>query len=859
MSRHGQIGLFGEEFPDEPDAPIVAPVAPANSADITTPGAQEEQLGGSTDVASADDGWEAEPDPDWVPAVEDTAAPDAYDDPTPVGEAPPEDAWEPAPRRTVDPEILLGGLNPQQRAAVEHVGGPILVIAGAGSGKTRVLTHRIAYLLSVEHVSPFAVLAITFTNKAAAEMKARAAKLVGGVAQRMWIATFHSACVRLLRREATHLGYPSSFSIYDQSDAVRLAGYVVRDLNLDSKRFPAASIQANISAAKNELLDPVGYSERAANPFERRLADIYREYQRRLLAAGAMDFDDLLVNAVGVLARNPDVLERYQTRFEHVLVDEFQDTNKAQNELVRLLGGKWRNVFVVGDADQSIYRFRGADLGNILDFERNFPDAVVVPLEQNYRSTQTILDAANAVIDNNEGRKPKRLWTDRGSGDRIHHYIAADEHDEADWVVRQIRDRHADGAKWAEMAVFYRTNAQSRMIEERLASARVPYKVYGGTRFYDRREIKDLLSYLRVVVNPDDEVSIKRVVNVPRRGVGDTSIARLDALAAAEGVSFAKALERAADVGVIGKALTGISRFLELLASMRSAGLGPDELLEQVLDETGYRAELEAESTVESAGRLENIEALCSDAAAYDSVEEFLEAATLASDTDTLDEDVSEVVLMTLHSAKGLEFPYVFLVGVEEGIFPHSRALTDPHELEEERRLAYVGITRAERALSLTSAESRMWFGAPQANQVSRFIGEIPAKLLRTEYSPQRGRAASSFGSFGSGRGGAGGYARRPGGDASWGRANRSSADTEGRTFGARSEIFETTRAAPPSSGAEDLGLKVGDPVEHATWGRGTVRSVNGSGDRAEAVVLFARQGEKRLLLCMAPLTRAKD
>ena len=854
MNTHEQIGLFGE-----PEPPVSEPARHADAVEATVPSdVWEVAPAGSED-------WDDEPDPDWQPESTTDFESTDDDDPAPIGEAPPEEVREAAPRRSVDVEVLLGGLNPQQRAAVEHGAGPILVIAGAGSGKTRVLTHRIAYLLGVQHVSPFAVLAITFTNKAAAEMKLRAAKLVGSVAQKMWIATFHSACVRLLRREAIHLGYPSSFSIYDQSDAVRLAGYVIRDLNLDSKRFPAAAIHANISAAKNDLLSPEAYADRAANPFERRIAEIYREYQRRLLASGAMDFDDLLVNAVNVLARNPDVLERYQTRFEHVLVDEFQDTNKAQNELVRLLAGKWRNVFVVGDADQSIYRFRGADMANILDFERNFPDAVVVPLEQNYRSTQTILDAANSVIDNNAGRKPKRLWTDAGDGDRIHHYIAADEHDEAEWIAHRVRDLHSGGAHWSDVAIFYRTNAQSRLIEERLNNARVPYKVYGGTRFYDRREIKDLLSYLRVVTNPDDEVSIKRIVNVPRRGVGDTSIARLDALAAAEGISFAAALERAADVGVVGKALTGISRFLALLATLRANDMGPAEMLEAVLEETGYRGELEAEASVESAGRLENIEALCSDAAEYESVQEFLEATTLASDTDTLDEDSSQVVLMTLHAAKGLEFPYVFLIGVEEGVFPHSRALTDPHELEEERRLAYVGITRAEKALTLTSAETRMWFGAPQANQTSRFVNEIPAKLLRTEYSAQRGRSASAFGNSRAGnfRAGAGGFGRRAGGDSdAWGAGgSRSrSGDPEGRTFGSRvSEAAVAPRAAASTTGAETLGLQVGDPVEHATWGRGTVRSVAGSGDRAEAVVLFARQGEKRLLLCMAPLTRAVD
>ncbi|MDP9419232.1 MAG: DNA helicase PcrA [Actinomycetota bacterium] len=737
------------------------------------------------------------------------------------------------------PTQLLSGLNPDQAEAVVSGDGALLVVAGAGSGKTRVLTHRIAHLIH-QGVSPFEILAITFTNKAADEMKARVAALVGPVAQRMWVSTFHAACVRILRGDGKRLGYPSSFTIYDQADAVRLTGYVLRDLDIDPKRMTPRGVHAAISAAKNDLVGPEGFAEAAANVFERRTAEVYREYQHRLVQAGAMDFDDLLGQAVRLFREHPDVLEHYQRRFRHVLVDEYQDTNRAQNELVMMLGRGHGNVCVVGDSDQSIYRFRGADISNILDFEKAFPDASVVVLDQNYRSTQTILDAANAVIAHNLGRTPKELWTDQARGEPIVRYGAEDEHDEAAWVTAELARLHdANAYRWGDLAVFYRTNAQSRVLEERLVRVGIPYKVIGGPRFYDRREVKDALAYLRATVNPADEVSLKRVLNVPKRGVGDTTIGRLDAWARAEGVPFCAALERAEEAGAKGAALRGIGQFRTLLAELRAlaeAGEGPAAVLDAALGASGYRAELEAEHTVEAKGRIENLAELVGVAAEVDDIAAFLESVSLVADTDGLDDDESSVILMTLHSAKGLEFPVVFLTGLEEGVFPHQRSLTEPGELEEERRLAYVGITRARERLYVTSAWRRSLFGATQYNPPSRYLRELPETLVKTV-----------------GEGGPGGpsTARRP----AW----NGGAEPEGRVFGGRPRIVESALQAaqpPASTGAEALGLRVGDDVRHRKWGEGVVLELTGAGDKAEALVRFPSVGEKRLLLCWTPLDK---
>jgi DNA helicase-2/ATP-dependent DNA helicase PcrA len=742
---------------------------------------------------------------------------------------------------------ILEGLNPVQREAVTHHDGPLLVIAGAGSGKTRVLTHRIAHLIEDHGVSPFEVLAITFTNKAAGEMRERVAALVGPVAAKMWVSTFHSACVRILRRDAPKLGYPSSFTIYDQADSQRLVGYCIRDLGLDAKRFPPRGVHAAISAAKNDFRTADEMRERAGAVFERKIADVYAEFQARLRKAGAMDFDDLLMVTAQLFRSQPEVLEHYRRRFLHVMVDEYQDTNTVQNELVLQLAGEHRNVCVVGDADQSIYRFRGADMRNILEFEKAFPDATVIVLEQNYRSSQTILDAANAVIANNLGRKPKELWTDAGEGHLIVRYHADDEGDEAQWVGHEISRLHDEGERWGDVAIFYRTNAMSRVIEEAMLRSGIPYKVVGGTRFYDRREIKDALAYLKAVVNPVDEVSVKRVLNVPKRGVGDSTIGRLDAWANAGGVTFVEALRRNDEAGVSGRAVRGIAEFLEVIDELaeRAVNEGPAALLEGLLERSGYLAELQAEHSIEAEGRLENLAELIGLARDFTEVNEFLEQVSLVADTDDLpaDADESQVVLMTLHAAKGLEFPSVFLVGMEDGVFPHLRALGEPVELEEERRLAYVGITRARQRLYLTNAWSRMLYGTTQYNPPSRFLDEIPTALQHHASGSRDNRHKRRSGSGGSSYGGSGG-----GGGGGWISRNRD-------------EIVERAmrpagNALPSGHGAEALGLRVGDDVRHEKWGEGVILQLEGSGDKAQAFVRFPSAGEKWLLLSWAPLEK---
>ncbi|MGQ0433158.1 MAG: DNA helicase PcrA [Microthrixaceae bacterium] len=740
---------------------------------------------------------------------------------------------------------LLEGLNPVQWEAVTHTEGPLLIVAGAGSGKTRVLTHRVAHLIQEHRVSPFEILAITFTNKAADEMKHRVGALVGPVAEKMWVSTFHAACVRILRRDADRLGYPKQFTIYDQADANRLTGYVIRDLGLDPKRFPPRSIHATISAAKNDGLSAGQYADRAEVIFERKIGEIFTEYQARLLRAGAMDFDDLLSNTVELLKRNPDLLELYQRRFKHVMVDEYQDTNTVQNELVLLLTKEHRNVCVVGDGDQSIYRFRGADMRNILEFENAFPDVTVVVLEQNYRSSQTILDAANAVISNNLGRKPKELWTDRGDGHPIVRYHGDDEVDEAQWVTREIARLHDGGDhRWGDVAVFYRTNAQSRVLEENLARHGVPYKVIGGTRFYDRREIKDALAYLKAVINPSDEVSVKRVLNNPKRGVGDSSVGKLDAYASGRGLSFIDALRRSDDAAVGGKAAKGIEQFLFLLDSVAdlAADDKPAPLLEALLERSGYLDELRAERTIESEGRLENLAELVGSAQEAESIEQFLEQVSLVSDADEIDGDDSQVVLMTIHAAKGLEFPAVFIMGLEDGVFPHLRSIGDPDELEEERRLAYVALTRAQERLYLTHAWSRTLYGGSQYIPPSRFLDEIPERLVRAVEQRRASRGGRTYGSGGGGFGG-GGY----GSSGSGVSANRERIVER---------AMQSKGTGPAKHGAEAIGLKVGDDVSHATFGEGVVLMVEGQGDKAEIVIRFPGVGEKRLLLSWAPLKK---
>ncbi len=734
---------------------------------------------------------------------------------------------------------ILEGLNPAQHDAVIHRGGPMLVVAGAGSGKTRVLTHRIAHLIQEDNVSPFGILAITFTTKAAQEMKDRVARLVGPVAEKMWVSTFHSACVRMLRRDAKQLGYPNAFSIYDQADAVRLTAYVVRDLGLDIKKFVPRTIHGHISNLKNELISPDNALDRAANIFDRKIAETYVEYQRRLRIAGAMDFDDLLTVTVELFNKYPDVLDHYQQRFQHVLVDEYQDTNPAQNDIVLKLADEHRNVFVVGDSDQSVYAFRGADIRNILEFEKAFPDTSVVILNQNYRSTQVILDAANSVISNNFGRKPKDLWTDKTTGEKIVLYRADDEVDEAAWIIGEVQRLHQHGAlRWSDVAIFYRANAQSRIVEERLASASIPYRVVGGTRFYDRREVKDALAYLRAVVNPSDEVSIKRVLNVPKRGVGDSSVARLDQYALAHGVSFSEALTNWPEAGISGPAKKGLTNFTELIGQLsQRASDGPAELLQTALERSGYLEELRDERSIEAEGRLENLAELIGSAEPFETCDEFLEQVSLVSPTDDLD-DQSEVTLMTLHTAKGLEFPLVFIIGMEDGIFPSFMSLGDPDQLEEERRLAYVGITRAEEQLYLTLAESRWIYGQQQYNTPSRFLREIPDELI-DDRSPKgvhkAGRTSIS--------------ATAPSEDSEDRRAERRER--------ARERVIEKAIAAGNQQpGASAIELKVGDDVNHAKFGEGVVLNIAGSGDNTEVTIHFVEVGEKTLLLGWAHLQK---
>ena len=749
-------------------------------------------------------------------------------------------------------------LNPAQKDAVTHTGGPLLVSAGAGSGKTRVLTHRIAHLISERGVSPFAVLAITFTNKAADEMRSRVVELVGPVAERMWVRTFHSACARILRRDGGRLGYPEGFSIYDHSDSVRLTRYVMVDLGVDTRRNSPQSFHSRISAAKNELLSPEAFGEGggAGGRLHRETARVYAEYQQRLFRAGAMDFDDLLALTVRLLRRNPDVLDAYRQRFRHVLVDEYQDTNRAQNEIVRMLGERHRNVFVVGDSDQSIYRFRGASTSNIGDFERTFGEVTVILLEQNYRSTQTVLDAANAVIVNNWDRHPKRLWTDAASGDPITWYRAADEDDEARWVVREIRRLSVGGYALGDFAVMYRINAQSRALEAALNAEDMPYRVIGGTAFYDRREVRDALAYLRSVVNPADEVSLKRVLNVPRRGVGDRSVERLDAWAGRTGLPFSEALRRPAEAGVTGAAAAGIGRFCSLLdeAAGRLAE-GPGPLLDFLLTRSGYLEELyedAGEGSLEAEGRLENLTELIGQAAEATDVGEFLEQTALVSPTDELDPDAPQVVLLTAHAAKGLEFPVVFLTGLEEGMFPRMQAFDDPEQMAEERRLAYVGITRARELLYLSDAERRTIWGTEQYNRPSRFIEEVPSGLLK-EVSGFRERFSRSADRrrFAERDSGAGRSSRRP--EAGFGGPRR----PEAATAGASTPTGGLGGAAGPPPGTVGAAeMPVGTDVRHPAWGDGVIVDAAGSGEAAEVTVRFPGIGEKRLLLAWAPLER---
>jgi DNA helicase-2/ATP-dependent DNA helicase PcrA len=665
----------------------------------------------------------------------------------------------------------------------------------------------------------------------------------------MWVTTFHKACVRMLRQHAELIGYPKQFTIYDSQDSKRLVGYVIRDMGLDAKKFPANAAQSKISLWKNELITPAVAFDTAEHISARRNAGIYREYQARLIRAGAMDFDDLLVNVVRLFEAHPEVLRQYQERFQHILIDEYQDTNQAQNRIVLMLGALHHNVSVVGDSDQSIYKFRGADLRNIDQFESAFGEATVVVLAQNYRSTQTILTAANAVISQIVGRRPKDLWTSAGDGERIVRYFAENEYDEAAWVSSTAQDIHTKEKRaWGDIAIMYRTNAQSRAIEESMMRSGIPYKVVGGTKFYERREVKDAIAYLKAGANPLDEISIKRVLNVPKRGIGDTSIGKIDLFATANDISFIDAMRRASEAGVSGGAIKGIALFVTLVDEMNAAlADGPSALLEVAMNNSGYITELEQEATVEAAGRLENISELIGSAAEFTQVEEFLEQVALVADTDDLDAE-NHIVLMTLHSAKGLEYPVVFLVGCEEGIFPHNRALLDPAELEEERRLAYVGLTRARERLLVSHAWQRMLFGQSQYNPPSRFLAEVPAELF-----DRQGNVDS-----GSDHGRVFGRTSTDWNDAelpAYKRRNDDDDDSFGRSYGRRAERAVRT-AAEPRNTDHLVGLKPGDDVMHAVFGEGVVIEIKGTGDKTEVTVRFRDKGTKHLALAWAPLTK---
>ena len=865
--------------------------------------------------------------------------------------------WERPSCPGVDPELLTRGLNDRQREAVTHAGSPLLILAGAGSGKTRVLTHRIAYLLATGRARAGEILAITFTNKAAAEMRERAGTLVGDDARRMWVSTFHSACVRLLRYEHEAAGLSSSFTIYDAQDSQRLIQMVLKAMDVDIKRFTPKMVAARISDAKNELIGPARYAETAGkDPVSRIVADAYVEYDKRMRASNALDFDDLIMRTVDLLRDNPLIAEHYHRRFRHILVDEYQDTNHAQYVLVRALVGDGSDgvtpaeLTVVGDSDQSIYAFRGATIRNIEEFERDFTGARTILLEQNYRSTQNILSAANAVIARNTGRRAKNLWTASGDGALITLDAADSEHDEARFVVGEI-DRLADsGVEWGDIAVFYRTNAQSRALEELLVRQGIPYRVVGGTRFYERREIKDALAYLQLISNPDDTVAARRVLNVPKRGIGAKAEEAIAAHAAHYGISFGAALrhlwlragcpagegegidvdalarstspdEASADssvsastgdtagekpaaneaadesaaaapasspaestpetapevLGITPRAAKSAAAFWGLIETLRAAearGVSQADILEEVLDRTGYLAELRRSEDPQDASRVENLAELHSVAGAFaadapgGTLADFLERVALVADSDQVPaegERGGQVTLMTVHTAKGLEFPVVFVTGMEDGTFPHQRSLGDESELEEERRLAYVAITRARERLYLTRAAVRSAWGTPQEMPSSRFLDDIPAELLdvrRAATSGERMRA-SYGGSYGSGSYGSGSYgrSRRSEGRDPWG-------DTDTGAFGSGrggasaqpAGVRKVTRmgVAPAAKPAEDkpvLSLKVGDRIKHATLGTGTVTGIEGEGPRTVARIRFGL-GEKRLLVRMAPMEK---
>ncbi|MDR2114020.1 MAG: DNA helicase PcrA [Bifidobacteriaceae bacterium] len=746
---------------------------------------------------------------------------------------------------------LLEDLNAEQKAAVTHTGTPLLIVAGAGSGKTRVLTRRIAYLLASGRARPGEILAITFTNKAAAEMKERVAELVGESARYMWVSTFHSACVRVLRREAERLGLKKSFSIYDAQDSLRLITMIAQELGLDPKRFPPKSMAHRISNLKNELVDPDTYASTASGggPLEANTASVYSLYQARLSAAHALDFDDLIMQTVNLLQVFPEAADYYHRRFRHVLVDEYQDTNHAQYVLVRELAGVKADaregrgnppaeLTVVGDSDQSIYAFRGATIRNITEFEVDYPDAATIFLEQNYRSTGHILAAANAVIAQNQRRHAKRLWTAAGDGPKVVGYVADTEHDEASFIAAELdslADQH--GVKPGDAAVFYRTNAQSRALEEAFIRRGIPYRVVGGTRFYERKEIRDAIAYLRAVANPDDTVSVRRIFNVPKRGLGAQSEAMVQAHATSQGISFGAALNQATELDSLTarakRSIEGLSHLLDELQEMAQGGAGPAQILDYVLDRSGYLAELQESRDPQDASRVENLAELHAVASEFETstpegtLADFLERVSLVADSDQLaGPDQGQVTLMTVHTAKGLEFPVVFVTGFEDGTFPHRRSANDPQELQEERRLAYVALTRARQRLYISRAEARTTFGHPEYFPASRFIGDIPPEVL--EWRRERGSAG------------------------------RLQQDPEARrSFPVKRKTAAVGFGSATPRPAQDVPhLEPGDLVTHDAYGLGAVLDVEGEPPNQTARIDFRQEGVKRILLRFAPVTK---
>ena len=719
-------------------------------------------------------------------------------------------------------------LNPQQLKAVKSIGNPLLVIAGAGSGKTRVLTYKIAYLIKEIGIDPFNILAITFTNKAAREMKRRVVELVGKIGEIMWVSTFHSFCARVLRYEIHRLGFPGNYVIYDDSDQLNLVSRCLKELDIDNKRFPPRAIHAVISDAKNRLIDPDTYVREANDYYAKVVAEVYPLYQQKLVKANALDFDDLLMYMVDILRLYPEARERYQDKFKYILVDEFQDTNIAQNELILILAEKYKNIYVVGDDDQSIYSWRGAEIENIINFDKNFADTEIIKLEQNYRSTKNILSAANFLIDNNEGRKKKKLWTENPDGGLISKYTAVNEKDEVRFVIRNIREKkEKESKKYRSFAIFYRTNAQSRTVEEILIKENIPYQIYGGLRFYDRKEIKDMLAYLKLISNPKDLISLLRIVNVPGRKIGKTTLAGIEKHAQKNRMTFIEAFYGYDEIPGIGKkAKERIAAFIELVSSFRDFAIenSLDKLLKKIWDKTGYMKELEYENTIDAQNRIENLKELLTVTGEYEfrtpvtelqhqnshslnCLQGFLEEVSLLTDIDNYDDSTDAVVLMTLHNAKGLEFPVVFIIGMEEGIFPHSRSMDSLAELEEERRLCYVGVTRAKEKVFLTSALSHSIYGDTGYRTISRFIREIPLELLKDENIEE-----------------------------TIGHYERYKKDSRKKTV------------------LQDF--KEGDSVDHKMWGRGEVLKVKKLTDDVEIDVIFEKAGLKHLLVSFAPIKK---